>query len=139
MVKDGFYNNLHVQNLKVDSINLLSNAIDFTVKGSGERIKSLYENLQNTNCFTDFYKNLLDVLTKNFTNGFLKIYLLHKAPQVPVHCFTFVTDDFDNLLICRNSDHGMKYYKLDEYLPSTCTTLNIQDDENIRVSIQQNG
>lgn len=138
MGKDGFYDKLHVKDLKVNSINVLTNTIDFTIKGSGERIKNLYESLANTNCFSDIYKNFVDSIKDKFNNGFPKIYNVNNIPKIPEDCYTYVTDEFGNLLVCRNTKQGMKFYKLFEYEPSTETALSIDEGDYVKLTIKQN-
>jgi hypothetical protein len=137
-MKDGFYDKLHVKDLKVDHINLLSNTIDFTIKGSAERIKILYESVYNTNCFTNFYKNVIDQLSDKYINGFLRLFHVHSLKKIPENSITFCTDEFDNLIVCRGTTKGIKYYKLAEYYPTTQTLINVED-ESIKLSIEQIG
>jgi hypothetical protein len=137
-MKEGFFEKLHVRNLKVDSINILSNTIDLTIKGSAERIKVLYESLPNTNAFTDYYKQLISFFDTHFQNGYQKIIHIHKlnTKEIPEDCFSYCYDEFNNVLMCRNTAQGIKYYKLQEYFPETKTQLYVTES-GITLNINQ--
>tara|TARA_B100001094_G_scaffold263748_2_gene265477 strand:+ start:10290 stop:10745 length:456 start_codon:yes stop_codon:yes gene_type:complete len=136
---------LTVKNLNVENINI-KEKLEKGLETSAEIVKNLYESMNNTNCFTDWYKENIDYLFKFFhlSKTFLPFFceklvslkIVQKYENsIPLYSKINCYDEFDNLITVFKTEKGLQMYQHAQY--ETIFVSNLFDDEDNELNIKQ--
>ena len=151
MNKDGRFDILQVSNtliandIQANSITLRDTVLKGNIHTSGKRVKELYENQKNTNCFEDAHKDLVIHLDKNITQSkdnvmFKKpifqpliMHNLIKDENIPNDSYCICLDDEYNPIYKMKINDVIKYTPLTAYEPKIRICINNNDTTSMTI------